>query len=157
MTVSVPDAPLPERIQQLLTGSHSSTQHADRPSACSWGRMGSGLQLLYKRLDSRALLTAPSQKLSFRRESENVLHRLAHRQNLLRSISRTGTVEPPHGPTAAVAPWPSYVDDPPTMGSFGDRIELLSRTRTNKNFDCVMAVVCVVWGASVLCVRAYCV
>ena len=38
MTVRVPDAPLPMRVQNYSFWPYSPTQHADRPSAYSWGR-----------------------------------------------------------------------------------------------------------------------
>ena len=53
----------------------------------------------------------------------------------------SATVEPPRDPTAAVAPWPSHVDDHPTKGSFGVRIELLSKNRINKTSTGVLCVV----------------
>ena len=43
-TQLAPDAPSPGRNSLLQAGPHSFTQLAHRPSACSWGRMSSGLE-----------------------------------------------------------------------------------------------------------------
>ena len=60
--------------RRAASSAETATTHTG-PSACSWGRMSSGLQLLCRRLDSRDLHTAPSQKICFWKESESVLQR----------------------------------------------------------------------------------